>query len=486
MPASAARFIVAVASLLLVRLALAATAAPATAPLLALDRASVAWQGDLDGMLGRRMIRVLVPYSRTLYFVDYGGRQRGMSYDFMRAFEVELNAHRPRGSLPVQLVFMPVARERLLPLLMAGHGDVVAANLTVTPERARQINFIAPVASGVNEIIVTGPGAPPLNRLEDLAGKSVMVQPGSSYQASLTALNDQFRRRGLAAVVVRAAPAHFETEDLLEMANAGLAPIVVADDYLAGFWSQVFPGLQVHAALAVRSGADIAFAVRRDSPRLKAELDRFTAGHRAGTLFGNVVLRKYLQNTAWARNALSAEDRERFTGMVTLFRRYGDRYGVDWLLMAAQGYQESQLDQQRRSRVGAVGVMQLMPATGKAMDVGDITRLEPNIHAGIKYMRQVVDTYFQDPAIDPVNRLLFAFAAYNAGPARIRALRSEARQRGLDGNAWFNNVERVAAERVGAETVQYVANIYKYYVAYSLVQEDVERDLRKAGPTPGT
>jgi membrane-bound lytic murein transglycosylase MltF len=232
----------------------------------------------------------------------------------------------------------------------------------------------------------------------------------------------------------------------------------------------------------VRTDGDIAFAIRKGSPKLKAELDRFTASHRAGTLFGNVVLKKYLQQTQWARNALSQADRDRFTSMVALFRKYGDRYSVDWLLMAAQGYQESQLNQQRKSHVGAVGVMQLMPATGKQMNVGDINQLEPNIHAGIKYMRQVVDTYFGDPAIDPLNKLLFGFAAYNAGPGRVRSLRNEARQRKLDANVWFNNVERIAAERVGPETVQYVANIYKYYVAYTLVQEELERDLNKATP----
>ncbi len=291
MPAPAGRPLVARALLLAACLTACSWLAGAAAPRpLALDRTSVAWQGDLDGMLGRRMIRVLVPYSKTLYFVDYGGQQRGMSYDFMRAFEAELNARRARGSLPVQVVFIPVSRDQLLPLLMSGHGDVVAANLTITPERSRQVEFIAPVANNVSELIVTGPGAPPLARLEDLAGKPVMVQRSSSYYASLTALNEQFRRRGLAPVVLRPAPAHFETEDLLEMANAGLAPIVVADDYLADFWSQIFPALQVHADLPVRSGGDIAFAIRRSSPLLKAELDRFTARHREGTLFGNVVL----------------------------------------------------------------------------------------------------------------------------------------------------------------------------------------------------
>jgi membrane-bound lytic murein transglycosylase MltF len=264
------------------------------------------------------------------------------------------------------------------------------------------------------------------------------------------------------------------------MANAGLVKIVVADSYLADFWSHIYPAISVHNELAVRTAGDIAFAIRRNSPLLKVQLDRFTSRHRAGTLFGNVVLKKYLLQTKWAKNALSQADRTRFTNMVALFRKYGERYGVDWLLMAAQGYQESQLDQQRHSQVGAVGVMQLMPATGRQMNVGDITQLEFNIHAGVKYMRQLVDTYFKDQAINPLNKLLFAFAAYNAGPGRIAGLRNEARARKLDPNIWFNNVERVAAERIGRETVQYVANIYKYYVAYTLVQQEVERDLRKA------
>jgi membrane-bound lytic murein transglycosylase MltF len=447
---------------------------------LALDLTSIAWSGDLDGMSRRRIIRVLVPYSKTLYFVDYGGQQRGMSYDFMHAFEAELNSGLARGELPIAAVFIPVSRDQLIPLLLAGHGDVVAANLTITPERSRLVDFVTPVATGVREVIVTGQGAAKLNGLDDLVGQQVLVQLSSSYYASLTRLNEQFRRRGLAPMILRGAPGHFETDDLLEMANAGLVNVVVADSYLADFWSQIYPAISVHNDLVVRTAGDIAFAIRKNSPLLKAQLDQFTRAHRAGTLFGNVVLKKYLLQTKWAKNALSQADRTRFTNMVALFRKYGERYSVDWLLMAAQGYQESQLDQQRSSQVGAIGVMQLMPATGREMNVGDVTQLEFNIHAGVKYMRLLVDTYFKDPAIDPLNKLLFAFAAYNAGPGRMRSLRNEARSRNLDPNLWFNNVERVAAERIGRETVQYVANIYKYYVAYTLVQEEVERDLRKA------
>ena len=122
--------------------------------------------------------------------------------------------------------------------------------------------------------------------------------------------------------------------------------------------------------------------------------------------------------------------------------------------MAAQGYQESRLDQSARSPVGAIGVMQVMPATGKDLNVGRHQQLEPNIHAGVKYMRFMMDKYFKDEPMDPLNKTLFAFASYNAGPTRVRQLRDEAAKRGLDPNVWFGNVERIAAEGIGRETVR--------------------------------
>jgi membrane-bound lytic murein transglycosylase MltF len=431
-------------------------------------------------MAQRRAIRVLVPYSKTLYFVDLGGVQRGISYDFMRAFEDDLNKKLGRGDLRIHAVFIPVSRDRLIPMLVAGQGDVVAANLTVTPERSALVDFVAPAASGVREIIVTGPGAPELRSLDDLAGQEVFVQRSSSYYQSLTALNEEFRRRRLAPIKLRDAPEHFETEDLMEMANAGLVRTIVADDYLAHFWHRVYPNLNVHDGLVLRTDGDIAFAIRKNSPKLKAALDAFTVTHREGTLFGNITLEKYLQQTRWAKNAVSAEELKKFNVLVSLFQKYGEQYRINWLLMAAQGYQESELDQTRRSRVGAIGVMQLMPATGQAMQVGDITELEANIHGGVKYVRFMVDTYFEDEPMDALNKMLFAFASYNAGPERIRSLRKEALAEKLDPNVWFDNVERVAAERIGRETVQYVSNIYKYYIAYTLVEDDVERAIREA------
>lgn len=447
---------------------------------MSIDLSATVWNGDLDILAAHRAIRVLVPYSKTLFFVDYGGTQRGMSYDFMHAFEDALNKNYARGNLRIHCVFIPVSRDKLIPMLLAGQGDVVAANLTITPERRKEVDFITPVASGIREIIVTGPGAAPLRSLDDLSGREVYAARSSSYYESLTALNNRLRERRLPLVKLRDAPGHFETEDTLEMANAGLVKIVPADEYSARFWKAIYPNIVLHEDLVLRDSADIAFAIRKNSPQLKAALDQFTNSHKVGTLFGNVALQKYLQQTRWAKNAMSEEELKKFNTLVALFRKYGQQYDVDWLLMAAQGYQESQLDQTRRSQAGAVGVMQLTAATGKAMDVGDINQLDPNIHAGVKYIRFMVDTYYQDPQINALNKVLFAFAAYNAGPNRIRSLRKEAAQRRLDPNVWFDNVERVVSEHIGRETVQYVSNIYKYYIAYSLVQDDVARNLQQA------
>jgi membrane-bound lytic murein transglycosylase MltF len=217
--------------------------------------------------------------------------------------------------------------------------------------------------------------------------------------------------------------------------------------------------------------------MRKNSPLLKAELDRFVKTHRRGSIMGNVLFMKYLKSTKYAKDATSPRELERFRIMRQLFQKYGDQYGIDWLLMAAQGYQESGLNQTKRSRVGAVGVMQVMPATGKDMKVGDITKMEPNINAGVKYIRYMIDQYFKDEPMDNLNKGLFAFASYNAGPARVKALRNEAAKSGLNPNLWFNNVEQIAAKRIGRETVQYVGNIYKYYIAYKLAVEE-----GRAGP----
>jgi membrane-bound lytic murein transglycosylase MltF len=429
------------------------------------------WTGDLDGMIKRRMIRVLVVYSKTFYFVDKG-TQRGTAYEAFRKFEEDLNKKLKTKHLRVNVVFIPVSRDELLPALVEGRGDIAAANLTITEAREKIVDFTDPVYSGVNEIVLTGPESPQVATVEDLSGKDVFVRPSSSYYESLTALNARFSKAGKAEVKLQPAPENLEDEDLLEMLNAGLIKLLVVDSHKALFWKQIFPSLTLHEDIAVRSGGRIAWAFRKNSPQLKTELNEFVKQHGKGTAFGNEILRRYLKSTRYVKNATNSEEMKKFQEVVQFFRKYGDKYSLDWLLMAAQGYQESRLDQNVKSPVGAIGVMQVMPATGNELDVGDIRLTEANIHAGVKYIRFMIDQYFKDEPMDDLNKGLFAFASYNAGPGRIRQLRKETEKRGLDPNVWFNNVELVAAEKIGRETVTYVSNIYKYYIAYKLSQQD--------------
>jgi len=437
------------------------------------------WKGDLDGMIKRRVIRALVVDSKTFYFLDKG-RQYGASYEALKAFEKQLNRTIKGKSRKIHVVFFPVSRDEIIPALLTGHADIAAANLTITADRRKQVDFSVPVYSGVSEIVVTGPSSPKIGSVESLSGKEVFVRKSSSYYEHLEQLNARFRREGKSPVKLRPAPENLEDEDLLEMLNAGLLKLVVVDNHKAQFWKQVFKDITLHPEAAVHTGGEIAWMFRKNSPRLKKAVDAFVKTHGAGTSFGNQVVQRYLKSTRFVKNSTSEAELRKFRKMVALFRKYGKQYDLDYLLVMAQGYQESGLDQHVKSRSGAIGVMQVMPATGKELGVGDIHKLEPNIHAGVKYIRFMIDNYYADEPMDPLNKVLFAFASYNAGPSRIQQLRKEAQRRGLNPNVWFNNVETVAANRIGSETVTYVSNIYKYYIAYRLVAEqEAERQQER-------
>jgi membrane-bound lytic murein transglycosylase MltF len=436
------------------------------------------WTGDLDGMVERRMIRVLTTYSKTQYFIDRG-TPRGTAYDQGRLLEDEINRKLASGHIKISVQFVPMSRDELIPSLLEGKGDIVMADLTVTPERTRQVDFTEPWIAGVDEIVVTGPRGPIVNSLDDLSGKEVFVRESSSYHQSLTALNARFQAEGKAPVTLTPAPEEFEDEDLLEMANAGLVDILVVDNHKAWFWQRVWPALKLYPTVTLRKGGEIAWAIRKNAPQLAAALNGFLATNGRDSLNARMIFRRYLLNTQYVKGASAEAARQRFISLVALFRKYGAQYNMDWMLMAAQGYQESRLDHSARSHVGAIGVMQVMPATGKDLNVGDIKKLEPNIHAGVKYMRSLVDRYYANEPMDDLNKALFAFAAYNCGPGRMRQLRREATARGLDPNIWFNNVERVASERIGRETVTYVSNIHKYYVTYLLIQGEYLQRLQK-------
>jgi membrane-bound lytic murein transglycosylase MltF len=436
--------------------------------------------GDFDALVKRRAIRVAVTFNRTHYFIDKG-QERGVTYEALKQLENDLNADLKTGNLKVHVVMVPMSRDQLHPALASGKVDMVAAMVTVTPEREKLVAFSEPTRTNVNQVVVTGPGAPPIATVNDLAGQEVFVRKGSIYDESLVRLNAQLKARGKPAVVINEAPAVLEDDDVLEMVNAGLAPITVVDDYLAEFWRQVFTNISVHKDVTLRSGGSLAVAFRQENPQLREVVNTWIRKHGKGDAFRNTIERRYLQNVKYVKNAAADAERRKLLAVIELFKKYGAKYDLDYLLMAAQGYQESTLDQNAKSPVGAIGVMQVMPPTGKELNVGDITQLEPNIHAGVKYMRFMKDQYFKDEPMDNLNKTLMTFAAYNCGPGRLRQLRRDTEKKGLDPNVWFGNVERVASERIGRETVTYVSNIYKYYITYRLLaDQQARRDKAKA------
>lgn len=427
------------------------------------------WTGDLDRMVEERIVRVLTVYGTPRYFLDKG-QEKGLTYEWFKMFENYLNEKLGRKHLRIHVVVLPVARDKLIPALLNGRGDIAGAGLTITPERAEVIDFSDPTTRELTEILVTGPSAPEIKTIEDLAGQKIFVRASSSYRASLDDLNNRFKEQGLEAIEIADAQEQLEDEDILEMVNAGLLEWAVVDDYKGRIWSDVFENLTVRKDLTFRTGGRIGLAMRKDSPQLMQMLNDFIKTHKQGSLKGNILINRYLKNTNWAKNALQSDEYERFESVVDIFSKFGTQYGIDYLMVAAQGYQESRLDQSAKSSAGAIGIMQLLPSTAADSNVGipDISTEESNIHAGVKYLDFIRNRYFSDPGMDRFNQTLFAFAAYNAGPARVRGLRAKAEKQGYDPNIWFDNVEVIAAKEIGRETVQYVANILKYYVAYSL------------------
>jgi membrane-bound lytic murein transglycosylase MltF len=445
------------------------------------------WTGDFDRMLERRMIRVYAPYSRSLYFNDKG-RERGLSAELVRDFERWLNKKYAKqlGKRPLTIYIVPATRDKLLPDLVDGLADVVFGNLTVTAERLKVVDMVSPPSlRTVDEVVVTGPLSAALATLDDLGGKTVHVRRASSYYDSLVALNERLRTAGKPEVQLILVPDALEDEDMMEMLNTGLLEYLVVDDWKAKMWAQALPKVNVRKDLILRDDGRIGWAIRKDSPKLAAEIEDFVTNWASKQGVIEYRLAQYMKRVKELKDPTGTGEWKRFRDTLALFEKYGTKYGFDPLMLAAQGYQESGLDQNAKSAVGAIGVMQLMPATGAELKVGDIHLLEPNIHGGAKYMDQLMAKYFPDAKFSEANRPLFAFASYNCGPGNIAKMRREAAKRGLDPDKWFNNVEIVTAEKIGIETTTYVRNIYKYYVAYRLTMDAnaaVEKARREVAP----
>jgi membrane-bound lytic murein transglycosylase MltF len=440
------------------------------------------FKGDLSEMRERRLIRALVTPSRTDFFVD-SGEIRGIQAEFLQQFAQRLNRGVRDQTDRIRIKYVPVPFNELIPALLDGRGDIAAAFLTVTEARRSQVTFAAPFRKSVSEVLVTHEGTTAPEDLKGLAGERIYVLRGSAYAEHLRDLNEQLKGEGLDPIEIEEADPRLRSEDILEFVNAGVVERTVIDDYKAQLWRQVLPDIEMHESLALAAGSHVAWAVRPGSPKLKAEIDAFVREAREGALLGNILLERYFENVKWLEDPTSSSERDKLRRYLDLFREYGDRFGFDPLALAAQAYQESGLDHESRSPAGAVGLMQVLPSTAADpnVDVSDIDDPEGNVHAGTKYLAFIRDRYFDEPELSEWDRRAFTWAAYNAGPRKIRKARALAKRMGLDPDRWFGNVEVAARRAIGREPVRYVDNIYRYYVAYrmSWLHESERREAAK-------
>ena len=432
-------------------------------------------EGDIDEMEKRRTVRALVCFNKTGFFFDKG-RPRGMTYDALRDFETFLNRKlHPKdrtGKEKIQVVLVPTTTASVASDLLNGNGDIIAVAIYITEARKKVVDFI-PVWSSQHDVVVAGPDAPPLANLEDLSGKEVYLHKESLAWEKLTDLNKKLSEAKKQQIKLLPADGNLESDDLIEMASIGLVQYTVTHSHIAQLWKNAFTNLRIYEDFPVTEKMDSGWAVRKDSPKLRALLEEFDSTHREGTAYLTTLANTYLKSARFIKNNENTESVKRFKQMKGLFQKYATRYQFPWMLIAAQAYQESGLNQAARSPVGAIGVMQVMPATAASppINIRNVTKLEPNIQAGVKLLKYIRDDYFEDDPMDPLNKTLVTLAAYNAGPARLKQCRQMAAEMGLNPNLWFQNVEYAAAKKVGAETVGYVSNIYKYYIGWKLMSE---------------
>lgn len=441
-------------------------------------QANKPFAGDYDQLRERRYIRFLVPYSKTFFFFD-GATPRGLSYEIIQEFEKYVNIKEKTGTVKIHALILPTAREELFSNLLKGFGDVAVGNLTITDKRLKMVDFSDPVGKGVREVLVTAKKHPAVQSIENISGKEIHVRKSSSYYEHLVKYNKNLTSQNVPPIKIQLVDDNLEDEDILEMINAGMIERTIIDSHKAQFWAKIFDNITIQENATINEGGKIGWAMRKNSPQLKKLINGFVAKNKKGTLMGNILFNRYLKDTKYITNSLQTDNIERYNGLSPHFSRFGQQYNIDHLFLAAVGYQESRLDQSTVSHAGAVGVMQLLPSTASDKNIGitDITKVDKNIHAGAKYLRFLEDRYFPESEhIDPLNRMFFAIASYNAGPAKIAQLRKEATKKGLDPNKWFHNVEIIAAKRIGRETVQYVSNILKYYVGYTMMREKLNGD----------
>lgn len=446
-------------------------------------------QGDLaDFMRNGWPIRVAVPYSRTFFWVDPQG-VHGMVPALMRGLADHLQRCGPEGCALPTLQFVPMPLDQMEQALEDGRAEIAAGGLVMVPGWERVAAFTCPVLTDVDLCVVRGPHARAVERIEDLSGRTVVVARGRAADDVLAQLRPAFQQRQLAPPQVEYAPDRLGMEEVLELVVAGTYEYTVMPRPLVAALARNLPGLEA-TPVNVAVNQQTACAVRRQMPALVQALNGFIQSSHvheraermlAGAAEYGADPVEHLSQPAHAASTSAPADpastgssgaapataRQRLALYAPLFVKHGRQFKLQPVRVAAQAYQESHFDPRARSGVGAMGLMQLMPATAKELGVTDPYDPDQNVHGGCKYMDWLHHTYFNDPRVAPDDQFWFCLAAYNAGAGNVRKWRQLAAQRGLDPDTWFGSVERVALANGVRQTVTYVSNISKYQAQFA-------------------
>lgn len=426
---------------------------------------------DLDAILERRFLRVLtVPRPSDEGRVGSGSAD---DYSIVRAFTDYLNARYAPGEfeLPIAFVLIRVDESELMPGLRAGRGDLIAAPRSALQGRlgTDEGALLEPL---LEEVLIENARARAITSLEDLSGRPVAVRRHSVHHVALSSLDEGIVRSGRAPVRIIAVDPEVETEDLVALVATGYFQYALTDSAVARSIAATSPMLRISAGLPLGVASELAFETLPSAPKLTGELGDFLDRYRHGSLPAEIGVRRHVGRSDALRDRPEPAASPSLSRYDDHFKRFADRYGFDWRLLASIACQESRFRQAVTNRWGATGLFQVKPVTAREPYIGipeiaGRANAANNVHAGVRYLNWIKERYF-----DPVeemherDRIRMALAAYNAGPRTLLRAQRLATQMGLDPTRWFRNVELAMLAMDKQEPVKYVSEINQRYLSY--------------------
>lgn len=421
----------------------------------------------LERILQAGKITVITRNNANSYYL-YRGQPMGFEYDLAKAFADTIGVR-----LDIRIADQ---WEGMIPELLSGSGDIIAASMTITPRRQEQVAFSTGYLT-IRQHVIAHRGEWTINSVADLTGRTIDVRRGTSYQDQLEAI--------AASGIDLNIRLHDDmpTEELIRKVADGEISLTVADTHIAQLNRRYYP--QAVPVLEISDAQQLGWAVRSDAVDLRKRLNTFFATIKSNGRF-NEIYNRYFSNLEWYDyvdlNTFHRRLRTRLPKYEAIIKEASARYGFDWRLIAAQMYQESHFDPYAESHAGAYGLMQLIMNTAESLGVTDVYDPRQNITAGVRHLKELYDHFDKAWGTD---RMSISLAAYNIGIGHIEDARNLARGLGMDPNRWASLVKTLPMLRFRkyyrnakygyASGTQPVAYIHQIVVFYDILKR---RDIQ--------